>query len=1220
MINYTSVIKPTIFLEGQFSKKVGQTLDTGSQFTDIVRGTPIWDRLRGQARFNSPTFCAVCGDGWRENRDNWDWFAKLTYFLSTANAGSHNIVTGFDNYKETRRNNNWQSGSQFRVQATSTILDSGKIYPVFNSNNSTYIEHLPLVAESVGNDIRTYSAFFNDAWRYNQHMSFNLGFRYDQNRSKDQTGLPVVGDSKWSPRVGWSWDLAGDGKWIVNTAYARYVAAISTALVDAGSAGGRTATYSYFYQGPAINAGAGPYLTAAQALPQIFAWFNANGGLTRATRNAPSIPGVTTRVDGGTVAPNSNAYTVGLASELGGGRATWRVDYEYRDYADIYGDFRDTTTGRVTDPTGRAYDLVVVKNTPDAVRTYKGVNANVTYRVRAVQAGGNYTLSWARGNVAGEDAGSGPIRASLNDFPEYRNPSWNTPVGFVQNDQRHKVRAWLSYLLPATRAGDVTLGVVQRFDSALPYERTGSVDPRSYVTNPGYLTPPSTVTYYFSERFGLRWDNVWTTDLSANWSRKLPNLRKSEVFVRGVLANVFNNSGVVGGDSTALTAASPGTAQGPSAVQPVHDRPGRGRELDQGRHVRKALGRRRLSARAHVQLLGGYEVLDETRVRGLAGLGHRRIQPLPGTSIEPALGDFCGDDVQRGNRRDRDEQHARQRHEPEHADEWQIGYGEGQRDERHGRPQQHAAWPTSKKGPSRPDDQRDHELGEQRFDEPSRSEQVRPRPKYHQEHAEREEVEHRAHGPELHHEAANEAHVPALRPLDQFRIHGVVGDADRRHVGQQVVQEDLAGQERKERQEQRGGRHADHVAEVRAHRRQHVLQRVRKGLAAFLDASADDIQTSLEQDEIRRLPGHVNRLLNREARVRRVHGGRIVHAVAEKADDVPHLLERQDDPLLLVRIHLHEEIRGFGRAPERFVGQALKVTAREHAVGPHADERGDVLGDGLAVSRDDLDGHAERGQAANGVGHVLLRPVEKREEADEGEIPLQLPAVRWAGAPLFVTPRPGRGSPVRSRLDSAPRGVPSPRHRATPIGRSRADLEHVVKRALCDEGRLAFCLHDHADTLADEVERDFGQLSNGREIRRSGAEDRIVERTRQAGLERRVPGALLPHVCGRRSRGHRTHPPAPPRLRVSVPVLSVQRTSMLPRFSMAVRCRTSTPWRAIICAPRARLTLKMAGSSSGLSPTASATENNNVSIGGRPFSTWTMNTTKTMTSMALVSR
>ena len=58
---------------------------------------------------------------------------------------------------------------------------------------------------------------------------------------------------------------------------------------------------------------------------------------------------------------------------------------------------------------------------------------------------------------------------------------------------------------------------------------------------------------------------------------------------------------------------------------------------------------------------------------------------------------------------------------------------------------------------------------------------------------------------------------------------------------------------------------------------------------------------------------------------------------------------------------------------------------------------------------------------------------------------------------------------------------------------------------------------------------------------------------------------------------------------------------MLPRFSIAFRRRTSTPWRAIICAPRARLTLRIAGSSSGLSPTASATENSSVSIGGRPL-------------------
>ncbi len=89
---------------------------------------------------------------------------------------------------------------------------------------------------------------------------------------------------------------------------------------------------------------------------------------------------------------------------------------------------------------------------------------------------------------------------------------------------------------------------------------------------------------------------------------------------------------------------------------------------------------------------------------------------------------------------------------------------------------------------------------------------------------------------------------------------------------------------------------------------------------------------------------------------------------------------------------------------------------------------------------------------------------------------------------------------------------------------------------------------------------------------------------------------------------------------VSVPVLSVQRMSTLPRFSIALNRRTSTPCRAIIWAPLARLTLRIAGSSSGLSPTASATEKSSVSTGGRPRNTCATKTRSTMISMALVNR
>jgi hypothetical protein len=573
VFNYTGLLSAKLSIEGQYSQKNDVRTGTGSMFSDLVKGTPIWDRSRGQARFNSPTFCNVCGGGWLERRDNWDAFGKISYFLSTGKAGSHSLVGGFDRFQEKRKNNNWQSGSSYRIQATSSIIDaSGSLFPVFNSNNSTYIEYLPLVADSLGNKIRTSSSFINDAWHYNDRLSFNLGLRFDLNRSSDQTGLPVVKDSKWSPRLAVSWDLDADRKWIVNAGYARYVMAMSTAIVDAGSAGGRTATYSYFYQGPAINTGAGSYLTAAQALPILFDWFFANGGLARATRTAPSIPGFTTQVGSSLKAPNANEYTVGLAHEIGGG--TWRVDYVQRTYADMYGDFRNITTGKVTDPTGRAFDLTTVKNTPDASRDYKGVTANVTYRLRSMLLGGNYTLSWSRGNVDGENSGSGPIRATINDFPEYRQQRWNTPYGYSPNDQRHKVRMWLSYLVPdAHHLGSVTLGLVQRLDSALPFDANQIIDTRPYVTNPGYITPPSSVTYYFSGRNGLRFDNIWTTDLSLYWSKKAPKMEKAETFFRGIVSNIFNNSGQLGGDSTVLTAASPGTAVGLQPFNPFTTTP-----------------------------------------------------------------------------------------------------------------------------------------------------------------------------------------------------------------------------------------------------------------------------------------------------------------------------------------------------------------------------------------------------------------------------------------------------------------------------------------------------------------------------------------------------------------------------------------------------------------------------------------------------------------------
>jgi len=260
-------------------------------------------------------------------------------------------------------------------------------------------------------------------------------------------------------------------------------------------------------------------------------------------RGAPSIPGVTTKVSDGTTAPSSNEVTAGLTRGLHQNLGTLRVDYVFRTYADIYGSFVDLATGTVADPTGRTYNKEIVKNTPDATRWYHAMTVAGDYRFSRVSLGGNCTFSYSKGNNDGENVGSGPIMSAINTYPEYKRESWSWPTGYMGNDQRHKMCLYASWLLPVSETfGQMTVGVIQRADTGLPYDIAFTVNPTAYITNPGYVSPPTSLTYYIDNRGPLRTDNVYATDLSFVWTKKLKG--SFEVFFRGLVYSIFNNQAV----------------------------------------------------------------------------------------------------------------------------------------------------------------------------------------------------------------------------------------------------------------------------------------------------------------------------------------------------------------------------------------------------------------------------------------------------------------------------------------------------------------------------------------------------------------------------------------------------------------------------------------------------------------------------------------------------
>jgi outer membrane receptor for ferrienterochelin and colicin len=605
--NYTGVLSPRFFVEAQYARRRLSFVGSGSRFTDIQRGTMILDRSRGSVRWNSPTFCAVCGlseqeiaDGKlnEEKRNNRNVLVKGSYFLSTSGLGSHSLVFGADAFEDSRRNDNYQSGSGYRLYTNNTIIRGESLYPVIipgttpTQTSATYILWNPLPASSLGSRLRTYSGFFNDAWRLNGKWSFNVGVRWDQVDEEDQAGTKVADGSVFSPRLAASFDVRGDGQWTLNGGFARYVMPVTSGIADLGSGAGRTSSFRYVYMGPAINADLNTPnpVSAHDALRMVFDWFFANGGTSRPFRDNPTFAGLTRKVGADISVPSAWEYSLGLAGKIGS-RGSFRLDGIYRDYDNFYTDqVRPGVT--VADPTGRRYDLATVVTTNDLERKYKALLAQVQYRFTdRLTMGGNYTLSRSWGNFNGETSNSGPVQDDYLSYVQYKDYSWNTPIGDLSIDQRHKLRLWANYVVRMGAAGRLDLGVLQRVSSGQPYSSDAGVDTRPYVTNPGYLTPPSSATYYFGGRGGFKTDTVSATDLSVNYNLPVGLGKRGEVFLRVVVDNLFDQSAQDGsGNETVYTFANQNPARTMRAFNPFTDTPVQGVHYELGPDFGRPLG------------------------------------------------------------------------------------------------------------------------------------------------------------------------------------------------------------------------------------------------------------------------------------------------------------------------------------------------------------------------------------------------------------------------------------------------------------------------------------------------------------------------------------------------------------------------------------------------------------------------------------------------------
>ena len=569
---YNGVIGSNLVVEANWSSKEYAFINSGGRFTDPIKGTWISDAITG-ARMNAPVFCGVCTP---EERNSDGQGIKGTYFLSTRALGNHSIALGADRFHETRISNNYQSASNFNI--TARVIDKtfagytdigDKVYPRFDS--STTLFWTPIFTLSAGTDLSSDAFFINDKWDLNDHLSFNIGARYDANDAKDADGEQISDDSNISPRLGVNWDVLGNGRHRLTANYARYTAKIGDGsnVLSTAQAAGSPGSFGWAYTGPAVNAPGTPssqLVPADQALAILFGWFNSIGGTANTQFTSSSYPGFGSVFRESLETPAADEISFGYGLQLTS-RAAVRVDLVRREWENFYARQINEPALRIVPPNNVAGDMSVTVNDNEFTeRQYNAVMLHGNWAPSSrFNVGGNYTWSTLEGNDVGEGAGTATIRNTPGEifYPEFLSYARRRPVGYLGQDRRHRANLWVSYDL-VTPIGSFAISGIESYNSGFAYEAVGSIDAtgrnanfrsctatvttmcfNGIATNPGYVLNGAGTThdYFFSDRGEYRTEARLSTDLAVIYTT--PSFGRVTAFVRGDVLNVFNTNVIV---------------------------------------------------------------------------------------------------------------------------------------------------------------------------------------------------------------------------------------------------------------------------------------------------------------------------------------------------------------------------------------------------------------------------------------------------------------------------------------------------------------------------------------------------------------------------------------------------------------------------------------------------------------------------------------------------
>jgi len=543
--NYNGVLSSNLFIEAQMSQKKFGFRNAGGSLTDI-HDSPFRTLGRGiilnGRHYHAPFFSALDP----EDRDNNQYTAALSYFLSTGSLGRHDIKVGGERFTSSRTGGNSQSATGFVFLAdpkTSgslpVLTGDGELVPLWQPGVTQVQNWLSVQGAEIF--LRTLSFYVNDRWAINNKLSLNLGARYERHTADTtQANIATPNSNALVPRLGITLDPQGDGKWVLQATYAHYAGKESETQFAGNTNVGTPSRVTYLYNGP-----------AGEGLD-----FAPGYNLSNYTVLSGSFPIRNVFLSGDLNTPLTKEWTLQAGTKLGQ-RGEVKTIYTHRSIDHFIEDFITLDQGKTTvvenGRTFGTFDNVSIRNNDSAVRDYQGLQFQGDYRVSDVWTlSGSYTVQLKNeGNVEGENVNQPGAYSIIGNQPEFYTAERNFPVGRVDDFQKHKVRLFSTYDLKLGRAGTVSLGVLYRYDSPLTFSYFASAVPLSAIQrakNPGYANIPATQTLFFAARGTGNFEAQSLFDFALNYD--IPVWKSVRPYFKLDVRNAFDKQPLIGFDTT----------------------------------------------------------------------------------------------------------------------------------------------------------------------------------------------------------------------------------------------------------------------------------------------------------------------------------------------------------------------------------------------------------------------------------------------------------------------------------------------------------------------------------------------------------------------------------------------------------------------------------------------------------------------------------------------